>query len=191
MTQPRSTILLRTLDNASLALFAVVLAVFGMLTPKFLSADNLLNVLIQSSAVGIVATGMTFVLLTAGVDLSVGAAMFLGAAVCECAQRVRARPPGVRRRGVGLRRSADARPSRAPRRSARGDGAGQIARRLARSELGSRSRTPPAQLAFLSAALSPRTATVRRCGLVVACEATRAEATSRARSCASRPRSSP
>ena len=56
--------------------------VFAALTPKFLTPDNLLNVLSQSAAVGVVATGMTFVLLTAGIDLSVGAVMFVGAAAC-------------------------------------------------------------------------------------------------------------
>ena len=69
------------LNNAPLLLFAIVLAVFGVMSPKFLSGDNLVNILIQTSATGIVATGMTFVLLTAGVDLSVGAIMFVGAAV--------------------------------------------------------------------------------------------------------------
>jgi ribose transport system permease protein len=69
------------LNNAPLLLFAVVLAMFGVMSPKFLAGDNLVNILIQTSATGIVATGMTFVLLTAGVDLSVGAIMFVGAAV--------------------------------------------------------------------------------------------------------------
>src|SRR5687767_3260420 len=82
MIRPRFSALLFALNNASVGLFAVVLIIFGLLTPKFLSTDNLLNVLIQSSSIGIVATGMTFVLLAAGVDLSVGAAMFVGAAVC-------------------------------------------------------------------------------------------------------------
>ena len=69
------------LNNAPLFLFVMVLAVFGAMSPKFLAGDNLVNILIQTSATGIVATGMTFVLLTAGVDLSVGAVMFVGAAV--------------------------------------------------------------------------------------------------------------
>ena len=70
------------LNNASLALFAIVLVAFSALSPKFLTSDNLLNILLQSSSTIMVATGVTFVLLTAGVDLSVGAAMFLGAAIC-------------------------------------------------------------------------------------------------------------
>ena len=77
----KSKPLLFALNNAPLILFAVVLAVFGAMSPKFLAGDNLVNILIQTSATGIVATGVTFVLLTAGVDLSVGAIMFVGAAV--------------------------------------------------------------------------------------------------------------
>jgi ribose transport system permease protein len=70
------------LNNAPLVLFAMAIVTFSMLSPRFFTGDNLLNILLQSSSTIIVATGMTFVLLTAGVDLSVGAAMFVGAAVC-------------------------------------------------------------------------------------------------------------
>lgn len=73
--------LLLLLNNASVVLFAVVLAVFGSLSPRFLQTGNLVNILVQSSSTAIVAVGMTFVLLTAGVDLSVGAIMFVAAAV--------------------------------------------------------------------------------------------------------------
>jgi ribose transport system permease protein len=73
--------LLLALNHAPLLLFAVVLSAFGAISPRFLAGDNLLNILVQTSATGIVAVGMTFVLLTAGVDLSVGAIMFVGAAV--------------------------------------------------------------------------------------------------------------
>jgi ribose transport system permease protein len=69
------------LNNASVALFAFVFLVFGVLTPRFLEPQNLANILVQSSSTAIVAIGMTFVLLTAGVDLSVGAIMFLSAAI--------------------------------------------------------------------------------------------------------------
>jgi ribose transport system permease protein len=69
------------LNNAPVALFGAVLAVFGLLSPSFLTPANLLNVLVQASSTAIVATGMTFVLLTAGVDLSVGSIMFVAAAL--------------------------------------------------------------------------------------------------------------
>jgi len=73
--------LLLLLNNAPLVLFAVVFAVFGSLVPTFLELQNLSNILLQSSAVAIVAIGMTFVLLTAGVDLSVGSVMFVAVAL--------------------------------------------------------------------------------------------------------------
>jgi len=71
----------RGLRQALPLLFVTMLAVFGLLSPKFLSVDNLVNIGIQAAPAGIVAIGMTFVLITAGVDLSVGAIMFVAAAV--------------------------------------------------------------------------------------------------------------
>lgn len=64
-----------------LALLLLVMAVFGAIAPAFLTPSNLVNILIQSSSVAIVAVGMTVVLLTGGIDLSVGSIMFLSAAV--------------------------------------------------------------------------------------------------------------
>lgn len=52
--------------------FAVELVLFSLLSPHFLTADNLLNVSLQTSITAIIAVGMTFVILTAGIDLSVG-----------------------------------------------------------------------------------------------------------------------
>ena len=71
----------RILDLAPLLLFCAVLAFFGLKSRKFLEWANLVNIVVQASSTGIVAVGMTFVLLTAGVDLSVGAIMFVTAAV--------------------------------------------------------------------------------------------------------------
>jgi len=66
---------------APILLFASLFAFFGSQSPQFLEPRNLLNIVVQSSSTGIVAVGMTFVLITAGVDLSVGAIMFVAAAV--------------------------------------------------------------------------------------------------------------
>lgn len=77
----RQALLRLILKHSSILLFVVVWLVFAFLSPKFLTAGNVMNILVQSASTGIVAVGMTFVLLTAGVDLSVGAIMFLGAAV--------------------------------------------------------------------------------------------------------------
>ena len=48
----------------------------------FLSYGNLLDVLRQVSITGLIATGMTAVILTAGIDLSVGSIMALCSVVC-------------------------------------------------------------------------------------------------------------
>ncbi|PCJ96289.1 MAG: ribose ABC transporter permease [Flavobacteriaceae bacterium] len=65
------------LNYSTVVLFLVVLVTFGLLSPKFLTLGNITNILIQSSSLTILAIGMTFVLLTAGIDLSVGSIMFV------------------------------------------------------------------------------------------------------------------
>lgn len=77
----RNTVLLWVLQQAPLLLMVAVFLVFGILSDKFLQFENVVNILIQSSPIAIAAVGMTFVLLTAGVDLSVGSVMFLSVAV--------------------------------------------------------------------------------------------------------------
>lgn len=69
------------LRSAPLILFAIVIALFSLLSDRFLTVQNFLNILTQSSHVAILGIGMTFVLLIAGIDLSVGAIMFLAVAV--------------------------------------------------------------------------------------------------------------
>ncbi|HYE31824.1 MAG TPA: ABC transporter permease [Methylomirabilota bacterium] len=69
------------LNNTSLVLFLIVVVAFSILAPAFRQPQNAFNILLQSSSTGILAVGMTFVLLTAGVDLSVGAVMFVAGAV--------------------------------------------------------------------------------------------------------------
>lgn len=57
------------------AIYLVLLALvifFSIASDVFLSVENIMNVLRQVSVVGIVAVGMTFVILTGGIDLSVG-----------------------------------------------------------------------------------------------------------------------
>ncbi len=76
----RRTVLL-LLQAAPLLLFVVLLAVFGTLSGRFLSGVNFVNILIQAAHIGIIGIGMTFVLLVGGIDLSVGANMYVGAAI--------------------------------------------------------------------------------------------------------------
>ena len=81
MSTASSRPLLRLLDFAPIALFVIVLLAFGVQSDKFLTRENLTQILIQASSTAVVGVGMTFVLLTAGVDLSVGAIMFVGAGI--------------------------------------------------------------------------------------------------------------
>ncbi|MDT5121979.1 MAG: galactofuranose transport system permease protein [Thermoleophilaceae bacterium] len=48
---------------------------------SFLTSENLLNVIAQNSMVGLIALGMTFVILTGGIDLSVGSLLAVGGVV--------------------------------------------------------------------------------------------------------------
>jgi ribose transport system permease protein len=50
--------------------------------PNFLKPDNLLNIANQIAVIAIVAIGMTLVIITAGIDLSVGSLIALSAVVC-------------------------------------------------------------------------------------------------------------
>ncbi|MCA3556315.1 ABC transporter permease [Aestuariivirga sp.] len=57
---------------APLIFLLLLMLVFALLEPRFLSSVNLFNVMRQVSIIGLLAIGMTFVILTAGIDLSVG-----------------------------------------------------------------------------------------------------------------------
>lgn len=57
---------------APLIFLITLVIVFGSLEPRFLTKLNLLNVLRQVSITGLIAIGMTYVILTSGIDLSVG-----------------------------------------------------------------------------------------------------------------------
>ncbi len=59
----------------------VLVVVFALLEPNFLNPFNLLNTLRQVSFTGLIAVGMTFVILTAGIDLSIGSLLALAGMV--------------------------------------------------------------------------------------------------------------
>jgi ribose transport system permease protein len=69
------------LKKSSVYLILILLLLtFSILSPRFLSASNLINVLLQTSIVAMLAIGQTVVMLTAGIDLSVGmVGIFCGA----------------------------------------------------------------------------------------------------------------
>lgn len=65
-------------------LFVLVILLW-ILTPHFLTVSNLLNVIQQTSINAIIAVGMTFVIITAGIDLSVGSIMAFSGVVLASA----------------------------------------------------------------------------------------------------------
>ena len=73
MTKIRDSKYFEKISEFSLAIvFLFEVLIFSQLSPFFFSAENLLNVTLQASITAIIAAGMTFVILTAGIDLSVG-----------------------------------------------------------------------------------------------------------------------
>lgn len=55
-----------------LLVLILVIIIFSLASPNFLSLDNMITILRQVSVTGIVGVGMTFVMLIGGLDLSVG-----------------------------------------------------------------------------------------------------------------------
>lgn len=65
----------------------VICALLSLATGSFLTTSNLLNVLVQMSIVGIAAVGGTFVIITSGIDLSVGSNVALSGMVAAFAMK--------------------------------------------------------------------------------------------------------
>ena len=65
-------VLTRRLEVRMVGLALLIAVVLSFLSPFFLTRSNIFNVLDQSVVIGIVSVGMTFVILTGGIDLSVG-----------------------------------------------------------------------------------------------------------------------
>lgn len=59
----------------------LIMIILGFLSENFFTLDNILNLLRQVSINALIAFGMTFVILTAGIDLSVGSILALGSAL--------------------------------------------------------------------------------------------------------------
>ena len=68
--------------NGILFIFFILCVFLSIITPNFLSWANILNILRQSSIIGVMAIGTTFVIIGAGFDISVGSVLALTAAMC-------------------------------------------------------------------------------------------------------------
>src|SRR5947209_18974710 len=74
----QSTAIQRVLAfGALIALFVV----FSLASPNFLQFDNVVGILLATSVNGVLALGVTFVIITGGIDLSIGTVMTLSAVV--------------------------------------------------------------------------------------------------------------
>jgi ribose transport system permease protein len=89
---PRFSVNVR--DFGTVVGLLLILAVFALIAPGFLSERNLMNVLLQSSINACVALGMTLVIISGGIDLSVGPTAALSA-VLSAALMVAGVPPAI------------------------------------------------------------------------------------------------
>ncbi|MBE9104213.1 ribose ABC transporter permease [Nostoc cf. edaphicum LEGE 07299] len=64
-----------------LPILVIICILFAFLSPNFLTGANIVNILRQASINIVLATGMTFVILTGGIDLSVGSILAVSAVV--------------------------------------------------------------------------------------------------------------
>lgn len=83
-TIPRGRALLRFVRQLAFALIsiAVLVVVFGVANPRFLSAANWFHIAQQVAVIAILAVGQTFIIATAGIDISQGSVMALASMVC-------------------------------------------------------------------------------------------------------------
>lgn len=69
------------LEQKSLIALLLLIVVVSTLSPNFFTLNNIFNILQQTSVNAIMAVGMTLVILTSGIDLSVGSLLALTGAV--------------------------------------------------------------------------------------------------------------
>ncbi|NLC52623.1 MAG: ABC transporter permease [Firmicutes bacterium] len=66
----------------TVALLLLLITIFGMTSEYFLTSGNIFTFLREAAVPGILAVGVTFVIITAGIDLSTGALVALIAMIC-------------------------------------------------------------------------------------------------------------
>ena len=64
-----------------MVMFVVIFLVFGILTPAFLTIGSIVDILTAVAYVGILAIGVTFVIITGGIDLSIGSVVYLSSLI--------------------------------------------------------------------------------------------------------------
>ena len=86
----RSVIFFRNIwrNYSVLVVFIAIIGICAIAAPRFILVDNLLNILRNTSTVGAIALGMTFVIIAGGIDLSSGPVMATAGAVLILLQRM-------------------------------------------------------------------------------------------------------
>lgn len=80
--EPRQTLRSRLVGSGgAFVALAVLFLVLSLTTPGFFSTHNLLNILDQATVLSIIAVGATAVIITGGIDLSVGSVLALSTMV--------------------------------------------------------------------------------------------------------------
>jgi len=72
----------------------LIIIVASIMEPTFMTTSNILNILRQASAIGIICLGVTFVMMTGGMDLSVGAIVSLCSMVAIVMMNTHGSTPG-------------------------------------------------------------------------------------------------
>ncbi|SOB60344.1 D-ribose transporter subunit; membrane component of ABC superfamily [Pseudodesulfovibrio profundus] len=81
MGKQRVSLKQRLIQQKTLIALVVMIIVVSFLNPNFFTTGNILNILRQTAINAIMAVGMTMVILTAGIDLSVGSVLALCGAI--------------------------------------------------------------------------------------------------------------
>ena len=87
MNERRNKLAFLLLNHTPVLLFALLFLVFGLVAPESLRFQSVENAFKQAAYIGIIAVGMAFVLLTGGIDLSVGSNMYVSAVVAGLAMQ--------------------------------------------------------------------------------------------------------
>ena len=81
MTTKERTFTAKLIEQKTLIALILMIGVVSLLNPYFFTTGNILNILRQTAVNAVIAVGMTMVILTAGIDLSVGSILALCGAI--------------------------------------------------------------------------------------------------------------
>jgi len=85
---------------SALLTLILLIIVFAFTSPAFLSVNNGLTILLQTSVIGLLAIGMTMVIITGGIDLSVGSVLALSGVIAGLV--IKAGLPVIPAMGLGI-----------------------------------------------------------------------------------------